>query len=82
MLTTSPQGDRLDTLGVCWTIFDHGLSTDLNIFQKQYRNKIQTELFYNYDGFFLFSTHKSSDYASIAKLKKKLKIVLVLLNYA
>jgi hypothetical protein len=32
-----------------------GLSTDLNIFQKQYRNKIQTELFYNYDGFFVFN---------------------------
>ena len=30
---------------------------------------IQTELFYNYDGVFLFSTHKSSDYASSAKLK-------------
>jgi hypothetical protein len=24
MLTTSPQGDRLDTPGVCQTIFDHG----------------------------------------------------------
>ena len=46
-----------------------GLSTDLNIFQKQYRNKIQTELFKNYDVLFLFSTLKSSDYASSAKLK-------------
>ena len=31
-----------------------GLSTDLNIFQKQYKNKIQTELFQSYDVFFLF----------------------------
>ena len=32
--------------------------------------------------FFFFSTHKSSDYPSSAKLKQKLKITLVLLNYA
>ena len=61
-----PQGD-LESAGPYLTM---GVSTDLNIFRKQYRNKIQTELFWNYDGFFfLFSTHKSSDYASSAKLK-------------
>lgn len=35
------------TSAACRTIFDLltvGLSTDLNIFQKQYKNKIQTEL--------------------------------------
>ena len=46
-----------------------GLSADLNIFQKQYRNKIQTKLFKNYYVLFLFSTLKSSGYASSAKLK-------------
>ena len=32
-----------------------GLNTDLNIFQKQYRNKMQTELFRNFDFFFVFN---------------------------
>ena len=63
--TCWPQGD-LDTAGPYLTI---GLRTDLNIFQKQYRNKIQTELFWNHGGFFfVFNT-------------KNALIVLVVLNW-
>ena len=46
-----------------------GPSTDLDIIQTQYRNKRQTGLFQKYDVFLSFSAHKSSDYASSAKLK-------------
>jgi hypothetical protein len=50
-----------------------GLSTDLNIFQKQYRNKIQTELFYNYDGFFCFQSIKARIMLAVLNWNKSLK---------
>jgi hypothetical protein len=50
-----------------------GLSTDLNIFQKQYRNKIQTELFYNYDGFFCFQCIKARIMLAVLNWNKSLK---------
>ena len=53
-----------------------------SIFSK---NNTEIEYKLNYSKqwwFFFFSTHKSLDYASSAKLKQKLKIMRVLLNYA
>ena len=60
-----------------WVLAQTSIFSKNNIEIKNKRNYSKTMKVY-----FLFSMHKSSDYASSAKLKQKLKIMFVLLNYA
>ena len=46
---------------------------DDNIFQKQYRNKMQTELFWSYDGFFCFQRIKARIMLAVLNWNKSLK---------